>query len=453
MENNGSVQRESWGSKIGFIFAAAGSAIGLGNIWRFPYLAGENGGAAFIFVYLLAVLFIGLSVMLAEFAIGRAGGLDAIGSFKKLAPGTPWWITGALGVFSAFVILSFYGVVGGWTIAYTFKSVSTPLTNLTMESFVNFITNPLQPILWQVVFMALTIIIVILGIQGGIEKWSKVLMPVIFIILLLLIIRGVTLPGSSAGLKFLLNPDFSKINGSVILSALGQAFFSLSLGMGTMITYGSYLSKKENLPSSALTVASLDTLIAILAGFAIFPALFAVGMDPAGGAGLVFATLPSVFDKMPLGALFAAIFFILLCFAALTSSISILECVVAYLKDQLGWSRKNAAIVVGSLITLIGVACSLSNGLWSDFTIVFPGKGALNLMDFLGALTDFLLSVGGLLICLFVAYVWKFNKANAEVTNNGQFTGVWVPIWNFIVKIVAPIVIGFVILNGLGIIG
>lgn len=450
----GEVQRESWGSRFGFIMAAAGSAIGLGNIWRFPYLAGENGGAAFIFVYLLAVFFVGLTVMLAEFSIGRAAGQDAIGSFRRLAPGTPWWLTGALGVLAAFVILSFYGVVGGWTIAYILKSFSTPLTALNADSFVGFISNPLQPIFWQLLFMGITIFIVVMGIQGGIEKWSKILMPAIFVILILLIIRGITLEGSSAGIKFLLSPDWSKITSKSVLAALGQAFFSLSLGMGTMITYGSYLSKKENLTSSAFTVVSLDTAIAILAGFAIFPALFALGGEPASGAGLVFITLPGIFDKLPLGPLFSAIFFVLLFFAALTSAISILECVVAYTKDQLGWERKKGAIVIGGLITLLGVACSLSNGAWSSFTLPYPGQAnPLNLMDWLGVFTDTLLPTGGLFICLFIGFKWKVANAVNELTNNGQLGASWVPAWKVLVTYICPVVILFVLLNGLGIIG
>jgi len=450
----GEVQRENWGSRLGFIMAAAGSAIGLGNIWRFPYLAGENGGAAFIFIYLLAVFFVGLTVMLAEFSIGRAAGLDAIGSFKKLAPGTPWWITGALGVLAAYVILSFYGVVGGWTIAYIVKSLSTPLSSLNGDAFVGFITNPLQPILWQLLFMGATIAIVVLGIQGGIEKWSKILMPAIFAILILLIIRGITLEGAGAGIQFLLSPDWSKITGKTILAALGQAFFSLSLGMGTMITYGSYLSKKENLASSAVTVVTLDTAVALLAGFAIFPALFALGGEPASGAGLVFITLPQLFDKLPLGALFSAVFFVLLCFAALTSSISILECVVAYAKDQLGWDRKVAAIGIGVTITLVGVACSLSNGVWSGFTLPYPGQAnPLNLMDWLGVFTDTLLPIGGLLMCLFIAFKWKIGNAVNELTNNGELGSSWAPAWKVLVTYIAPIVILIVILNGLGFLG
>jgi NSS family neurotransmitter:Na+ symporter len=451
-------KRENWGSRIGFIFAAAGSAIGLGNIWKFPYLAGDSGGAAFVFVYLLAVFFIGLTVMLAEFAIGRAAGLDAIGSFKKLDPGSFWWITGAMGVLAAFMILSFYGVVGGWSLAYFVKTVSGSLSGLSVEQYTNIfeslIVAPMEPIMWQLLFMGLTIGIVVFGIQTGIEKWSKILMPAIFIILLILIVRGLTLEGAGAGLSFYLKPDFSKINGRVILAALGQAFFSLSLGMGTMLTYGSYLSKKENLQTSALKVVTLDTLAAILAGLAIFPAVFATGLAPDQGPGLVFVILPAVFNKMPLGLLFGAAFFVLLAFAALTSAISILECVVAYLKDQLGWSRKSASIIMGGIITAVGVVCSLSLGIWSGYTVPFPGHDPLVFFDLMDVISSkVLLPMGGLLMCIFAGYVWKVENANKELTNGGTLSAKWLPLWNILVKYVAPIVIILVLLNGFGVVG
>lgn len=456
--SSSSNQRENWGSRLGFILAAAGSAIGLGNIWRFPYLAGESGGAAFLFVYLLAVLFIGLTVMLCEFAVGRAAGLDAIGSFNKIAPKSFWWISGAMGVLAAFLISSFYGVVGGWTLAYFTQTLKGSLSGLSSaqytDTFVGFISNPVQPVIWQVLFMIVTIGIVVLGVQGGIEKWSKILLPAIFVILLLLIVRGITLEGAMQGIDFYLKPDFSKIDGGVVLAALSQAFFSLSLGMGILITFGSYINKQENIVSAALTVCGLDTLVAFLAGLAIFPAVFATGMSPDVGPGLVFVVLPAVFDKMPLGNLFGAGFFVLLAFAALTSSISLLECVVAFLKDQLGLSRKTAAIGIGSVITILGVFCSLSMGALSGFTIPFPAHGAVNLFDFLDYFTSkLLLPLSSLIICLFVAFQWKFRNANLEVTNNGALKVSWLPIWNFLVMFVAPIVIILVLLNGFKIIG
>lgn len=454
METKG--QRETWGSRFGFIMAAAGSAIGLGNIWKFPYVAGESGGAVFLIFYLISVILIGFSVMLCEYALGRATNLDAIGTFKKLAPGKPWWIIGFLGVISAFVILSFYAVVAGWTMAYIFKIITGSLSgvpsNQFSQIFVDFISEPVIPLFWQALFMVLTISIVIMGIQGGIEKWSKILMPALFIILILLIIRGLTLDGAMEGVKFYLKPDFSKVNGAVILNALGQAFFSLSLGMGCMITYGSYLSKRENIPFSALNVVGLDTAIAFLAGLAIFPAVFATGMEPDSGPGLVFMILPAVFNKMPLGSFFGIIFFILLGIAALTSSISLLEVVVAFFKDQLGWSRKKATISMGIVAFLLGVPSSLSQGIWSHFTIKIPGQEAFiffDLMDFLAS--NVLLPFGGMMVCLFITFVWKFKNANNEISNNGQLRLKWLPVWNFVAKYIAPIIIFLVLLQGLGV--
>lgn len=460
MENKSiGVEREHWGSRFGFVMAAAGSAIGLGNIWRFPYLAGDNGGGAFIVIYLIAVFLIGFTVMLSEFAIGRAGQLNAIGSFRKLAPGTPWWITGAFGVLAAFLILSFYGVVAGWTMAYVWMTVTGSLSGVPSdqlpEIFVGFITNPTQPIIWQAIFMILTVGIVVAGIKGGIEKWSKILMPAIFVILFILVLRGLTLEGGLAGVSFILKPDFSQITGSAVLAALGQAFFSLSLGMGTMITYGSYLEKKENMPSSAATVIGLDTGIAVLAGFAIFPALFAVGLEPEQGPGLVFMVLPAVFDTLPLGIFFGTIFFILLAIAALTSAISILEVVVAFIKDQYNVARSFTAIVVGFIIFLVGVTASLSMGPWDHILLPFPGAEAgLSLFDFYDQFSaKILLPVGGMLICLFTVWVWKTQNAFKEITNNGQLDFVWLPAFKIMAGVVAPMVILIVLLNGFGIFG
>ncbi len=459
MENkNIGVEREHWGSRFGFIMAAAGSAIGLGNIWRFPYLAGDNGGAAFIIVYLIAAFLIGFTVMLCEFAIGRAGQQNAIGSFKKLAAGTPWWITGAFGVLAAFLILSFYGVVAGWTMAYVWMTISGSFTGVPADQlpgiFVGFITNPIQPIIWQAIFMVLTVGIVIAGIKGGIEKWSKILMPAIVAILFILMFRGMTLEGGMAGVAFILNPDWSQITGKVILAALGQAFFSLSLGMGTMITYGSYLEKKENMPSSAATVIGLDTGIAILAGFAIFPALFAVGLEPSQGAGLVFMVLPAVFDTIPFGMFFGTIFFLLLAIAALTSAISILEVVVAYVKDEFNIPRATTSVVVGFVIFLLGVTASLSMGAWSHIVIPWPGTEGINLFDFYDNFSaKVLLPLGGLLISLFTVWVWKPENAFREITNEGKLSFAWLPAFKIMAGIIAPIVIVIVLLYGFGVFG
>lgn len=449
-------KRETWSSSFGFIMAAAGSAIGLGNIWMFPYVTGQSGGAVFLVFYLISVLIIGATIMLCEHALGRFSHQDAVGTFKKIAPKKHWWIVGAMGVIASLIIFSFYSVVAGWTLSYVTKAIGGSLSNLATADFVtvfkSFIANPVEPILWQSFFIVITISIVILGIQGGIERWSKILMPALFVILILIIFRSLTLDGAMKGVEFYLKPDFSMVNSKIILSALGQAFFSLSLGVGAMITYGSYLPKKENIPSASFKIVGLDTMIAMLAGLAIFPAVFATGMEPNSGPGLVFMILPAVFDKMPMGAFFAIIFFILLSIAALTSSIALSEVVVTYFKDQLGWTRKKAAIIVGILGFCLGVPCSLSRGIWSNITFSIPGQEPMVFFDLMSFLaTNLLMPLGGLLVCIFTAYVWKFENANKELTNNGQIQLKWLPVWNFLVKYFAPIVIFLVLLQGLGI--
>jgi len=450
------VERESWGSQFGFIMAAAGSAIGLGNIWRFPYMAGENGGGAFILIYLVAVILIGFTVLLCEFAVGRGGQANAISSFRKLVPGTYWWIAGAFGVMAALLIMSFYIVVSGWTMAYTWLTLSGQLTNVPAyqlsDIFHEYAARPIAPIVWMSIFLALTVWITATGIKSGIERWNKILMPMVFIILIVFMIRGLTLEGSMEGVRFLLQPDFSKVTATTVLMALGQAFFSLSLGMGIMITYGSYLKRKENMPSSAATVVGLDTTISIIAGLAIFPALFVVGLDPASGPGLVFMVLPAVFDSLPLGVLFGTLFFFLLAIAALTSAVSIFEVLVALIKERFNLSRAFTATTVGLFIFVCGVTASLSWGPWSHVTIPFPGLGDLSLFAFYDRLSALImLPMAGLLTCLFVAWVWKFRNSIGEITNDGELHFWWLPVFKFMTGIVAPAVIFLVLLNGLGI--
>ena len=339
-----SQNREQWGSKLGFILAASGSAVGIGNIWKYPSIAGQNGGGAFTLVYLACILVVGLSIVIAEFVIGRKTQLSPVGAFEKLAPGTNWKWVGYLGVASAFVILSFYGVVGGWILKYIIDSFSGGFDALAGNPeaagtmFNGFITSAWSPVIYQVLFMALCIGVIVKGVKGGIEKWSKVMMPLIVILLGMLAVRGMTLPGGMEGLSFLFNPRFEDLTASAIVLALGHSFFTVSLGMGTMITYGSYLDKKQNLMTSALWVIFLDTAIAMLAGVAIFTTVFALGANPAEGPGLIFVVLPTVFAQMAGGAIWSTMFFILLFMAALTSAISILEVVTAYFIDQKGWS-------------------------------------------------------------------------------------------------------------------
>ncbi len=436
-------QRGKWGSKFGFILAAAGSAIGLGNIWRFPTVTGENGGAAFVIVYLVCVLLIGVPIMLAEFAIGRRARSDPMGAFHKLAPGTPWRFVGALGVLTGLIILSYYSVVAGWTLKYVILTLTGALQGADPDAiratFTDFIQSGQSVTSYHLLFMVLTVWIVTGGIQGGIERAAKVLMPLLLLLLLLLVLRSVTLPGAREGLLFYLKPDFGKITFSVVLAALGQAFFSLSLGMGAMITYGSYISEDEDLVSSAVSVSCFDSLIAILAGFAIFPALFSVpGLSPDAGPGLIFVVLPNIFNAIPLGHVFGALFFVLLAIAALTSSISLLEVTVAYAIDQLHWTRTKAALVMGLLVFVFGVPSALSNGAVPAFS------GVLDVVDrYFGNIS---LVLGALLLSLFVGWKWGITDALAEI-GQGRPRFIMAATWGFLIRYACPIAIVTILVN------
>jgi NSS family neurotransmitter:Na+ symporter len=439
-------QREQWGSKIGFVLACAGSAVGLGNIWRFPYITGQNGGAAFVLVYIALVFVIGFSVMLAEMAIGRNAQLNAVGSFRKIKGGA-WPVVGWMGVTAGFIILSYYGVIGGWTMAYIVKSftglMGAAAAGTAGDVFGGFVTKPGTVIAWQALFMAITIYIVYKGIGGGIEKYCKVLMPALFLLMLVLIVRSVTLPGAGVGIRFYLTPDFSKLTGGAMVAALGQAFFSLSLGMGCMITYGSYLGKKEMLPGAAMQVCFLDTMVAFLAGLVIFPAVFAFGLDAGAGAGLTFITLPNVFGQMPGGAVWSGLFFLLLFVAALTSAISLLEVVAAYFIDEMKWSRSKAAWVMGGFIFLLGIpsAIGVAGGIPK-----LAGRDFLDSADFLAS--NVLLPLGGLFIALFVGWIWT-DGAKQEVENGGAAPfGLYVP-WLWVCRVVAPLAIAYIFITGL----
>lgn len=441
MENG---KRAQWGSNFGFIMAAAGSAVGLGNLWKFPYLAGKNGGGAFVLVYLLIVLFIGFTIMLGEMAIGRSTQLSSYNAYQKISK--KWAPVGAIGVIAGFVILSFYSVVGGWVLNYLGQTVLGKIPADTASYFGSFISDPVVPIFWHLVFMVATALIVFKGIGGGIEKACKFMMPALFVLLIVISIRAITLPGAAAGIAFYLTPDISKITAGTVVAALGQVFFSLSLGMGCIITYGSYLSKEENLEKNSIVVPFLDTLVALLAGFAILPAVFALGFEPGAGPGLMFITLPQVFAKMPLGWLFGVLFFVLVLFAALTSSISLLEVTVAYMQDQHKWSRTKSVMLLSALMFLIGVPASLSMGVWSEILIF--GK---NIFDFLVFVSDILLPLGGLLMCIFIGYVWGMDKAVNEITNGGKLSFKLRGFWTVMIKFIAPLAVIVVFLNALGI--
>jgi len=441
--------RDLFASKFGVIAAAAGSAVGLGNIWKFPYITGVYGGGAFLFVYLGFIALIGLPVMLSEFSIGRRARSNAFGAFKKLAPGSPWKFVGMLGVAAAFMILAFYGVVAGWSIDYVIKALSNSFASKSPGElemmFVNFTELPLTPVLYQLFFMILTMAIVIVGVKDGIEKYAKFLMPLLVLIIIVLGLRAVTLEGASEGLKFLFYPDFSKLTAEGVLSALGHAFFSLSLGMGTLITYGSYVSDKNNLTKTAVQVTIADTIIAILAGVAIFPAVFAFGIEPDKGAGLVFITLPNVFQQMPGGYFFSILFFLLLTVAALTSSISILEVVVAYFKEELKIKRRTATIISTVLISIVGLFCSLSMGILGEYK--FFNLNFFDLLDWISA--NMLLPLGGLFISLFVGWYLGKDKIQEELSKGSVVIKPVLTVFIFLVRFIAPVAIAIVFLNGI----
>lgn len=437
--------RENWGSRFGFIMAAAGSAVGIGNIWRFPYVAGENGGGAFLLIYVAIILAFGLSVALAEMLVGRTGQRNPVGAFRAIKPGI-WSGVGYLGVLTGFIILSFYIVVAGWTLTYIVLMLDGSLVGVdparAQTIFFDFAGGTVKPILAAGVFMLLTAVVVAGGIGKGIERASKVLMPALFILLLILALRSMTLPGAAEGLRFFLVPDFSKVTGDTITAALAQAFFSLSLGMGTMLTYGSYLRQQENLPSAGLTIVALDSIVAIVAGLMILPAVFSAGFSPSAGVGLTFFTLPAVFDAMPGGTWFGVAFFTLLAIAALTSAVSILQPMIAYVTEEHQLPRGKVIIVAALICFGLGVPSSLSFGPLADLSLF--GRNWFDLMDFLS--NSVLLPLGGLLTALFVGWVWG-RPAIAALSNQGTLNQPWAPIWFFILRFVAPLGIGWILLQ------
>ncbi len=451
MNESFSTDRDRFSGRFAVIAAAAGSAIGLGNIWRFPYVTGENGGGAFLIIYLFIVFAIGIPVMTSEFVIGRAGQKNPYGSFKNLAPGKPWYLIGLMGVVAAFMILAFYTTVSGWTLEYVYQTLTGNLQGKSDAELTGmfdvFLKGSFRPVLWFLIFMGFTAFIILSGVKNGIERYTKFLMPLLIVLLIALSIRSVTLEGSKAGLQFLFNPDFSKITPKVILEALGQAFFSLSIGMGTLITYGSYIQKNENLGSSALFVCVADTAVAVIAGIAIFPAVFALGGSPASGTGLVFIVLPVIFQKMPFGQLFELLFFILLAVAALTSTISVLEVIVAYLVEELKMTRRKATIAATLMVSVLGIITVLSMGSLSKF-LVF-GKNIFGLLEYLTS--NIMLPIGGFFIVLFIGWFFSPARTKAELTNDGKLKAGYFPVFLFIVKFVAPVAIAMVFLYSLGI--
>ena len=451
------MQRTSFGSKIGAILAAAGSAVGLGNIWRFPYETGSHGGAAFILIYLACVFLLGLPIMIAEFTVGRRAKASSGRAFGLLAPGTPWKWIGTLGVLTGLLILGYYSVVAGWTLEYVLVSLTNGFAGQGPDDFVasfqTFSQHPFRPLVWMLAFLLLTHYIVVKGVKDGIEKSAKIMMPVLFILIVVLAACSVSLPNAQAGLEFLLKPDFSKLDAGVFLGAMGQAFFSLSLGMGCLTTYASYFNAETHLGKTALSVGVIDTLIAILAGLIIFPAAFSVGIQPDAGPSLIFITLPNVFQQafggVPfLSVVFSLMFYVLLALAALTSTISMHEVVTAYLNERFGWSRSRAAVCVTLFCVVTGTLSSLSLGIWKT---TFFGLGFFDLLDFVTA--KLMLPLGGILVSLFVGWYLKRSISYEELTNYGLQKAPYYPVYLFVLRYVAPVAISLIFIRELGWLG
>ena len=446
------MSRDSFGSRFGALVAMAGSAVGLGNLWRFPYLVGENGGAAFIIIYILLSFVICLPIFISEFVIGRRSQKNAFAAFRDLSGGSAWRWVGLFTIIVPLVVLSYYSVIGGWSVEYLLKSVSFSFTGEASQSvfhsmFTDFVSSTWAPLIAHTAFLLVTTLIVIVGIKDGIEKFSKVMMPLLFFMVVAIAIYSMTLPGASAGLDYLFNPDFSKITGKAIAAALGQAFFSLSLGFGTIMTYASYVSKKENIMFQSAATAVSDLMFAMIAGMAIMPAVFAFGLNPQSGPGLVFETLPFVFGQMPAGGVVAILFFLALLVAALTSSISMLEVAVAYLVEEKKFSRLWACVVLFAVCWVVGAICSLSFGPLSDIKI----DGG-NIFDFFDNLSsNILMTLGSLLTVLFVGWRLKKTDVYDEFTNGGTLSRnarLFGVLW-FLIRYVCPLAIAAIFISGL----
>lgn len=443
-------KRDSFGSRMGVIMAAAGSAVGLGNIWRFPYILGENGGGAFLIIYLVIIFSIGIPVMMSELVIGRRTQRNPVGAFRMLSSRRPWYLVGMMGIVAAFMILAFYTAVAGWTLEYIYQILAGGIQGKSSAEltvmFDAFRSESLRPALWFSIFLLATAGIVLGGVRKGIEKSSKILMPLLLILLLLMCVKSLTLPGAGKGVEFLFKPDFSKITGTTVLMALGQAFFSLSIGMGTLITYGSYIPKDNNLASTAVQVSMVDLLIAVLAGIAIFPAVFAFGISPSSGEALTFIVLPAIFQQITGGMIFAFTFFFLLAIAALTSTISVLEVIVAYFSEQLNLSRRTAIIIATASMFILGISASLSWGVMSNVKIF-----NLNIFDLFNYTTaNILLPLGGLLIVAFLGWFFPGSSTRDELSNGGTLHLRYYSLYRFAIRFLAPLAIALVFLNGLG---
>ena len=446
------MKRDSFGSRFGALVAMAGSAVGLGNLWRFPYLVGENGGAAFIIVYMVFVFLLCLPIFISEFVIGRRSQRNAYAAFRDLSGGSAWRWVGLFTIIVPMIVLSYYSVIGGWSVEYLLKSITFSFTGDASQGafhsmFTDFVSSTWAPLAVHTVFLLVTTLIVIVGIKDGIEKFSKVMMPLLFFMVVAIAVYSVMLPGASAGLDYLFNPDFSKITGKACAAALGQAFFSLSLGFGTIMTYASYVSKKENILFQSTATAVSDLMFALIAGVAIMPAVFAFGLDPQSGPGLVFETLPFVFGQMPAGGLVAIFFFLALLVAALTSSISMLEVAVAYLVEEKNFSRVWACVLLFAVCWVVGALCSLSFGPLSDIRIAGG-----NIFDFFDSLSsNILMTLGSLMTVLFVGWRLKKTDVYDEFTNGGTLSRnakLFGVLW-FLIRYICPLAIAAIFISGL----
>lgn len=450
------MDRGMFSSGLAVFFATLGSAVGLGNIWKFPYLTGQFGGGAFLLVYLVCIIFVGLPVMLSEFYIGRKTRLNAVGAIESLSPGKAWKHIGTMGVASSYLIMFFYSCVAGWVYFYLFKAIRGDFATITMESaktqFGSVIVSPVTPVIWQFIVMVVVSAILIMGIRKGIERVTKTLMPVLFVLILICDARALTLPGAAEGVRFLFEVDFSKLTGAAILTALGLAFFKLSLGMGTMITYGSYFTKDNNLLGTGLKVALSDTLVSLLAGLAIFPTVFSFGLEPGAGPGLLFMTIPLVFSQMQFGNMLLIAFFFLTSIAATTAMLSLVEVPVAYLAEEKGMSRTKAVLVNSGLIFVIGILATLSVDKASLLGgITFMGRGFFDWFDYLSS--NVLMPLGGLLIVLFMSYVVDKKDVCRELSNNGSLRlAGFMSFYFFVIRYVTPALLIIIFLNAVGII-
>ena len=450
-------ERAKFGSRFGLILATAGSAVGLGNIWRFPYMAGNNGGAAFILVYIGCVLLLGIPCMISEFIIGREGASNTARAYTKLSNGTAWKYIGFMGVLTGFLIIGYYAVVAGWCLQYIFASAAGELQGdpkYVAGYFSEFSASPVKPVLWTVAILVITHLVVIRGVRGGIEKASKMFMPTLFVLLLGLVVASCNLPGSGAGVEFLLKPDFSKVDSSVFLGALGQAFYSLSIGMGCICTYASYFSRRTNLLNTAVHISLVDTMVAVLAGLMIFPSAFSVGIAPDSGPSLIFMTLPNVFQQafthLPLvGYIVSIVFYVLLSLAALTSLISLHEVCTAFFLEEFRISRLRGATFVTVIACVVGALCSLSLG-HTDLQLTIFGKSVFDALDFVTG--QILLPFGGFLTCLFLGWYVPKKIVKDQFTNWGTLRGALFGVYLFCVRFVCPICIMLIFLNQFGVI-